>query len=146
MLLTDDEILNSAASTLGEMHVENCGLGDIKDFARALEAAILAKLASSELPEPETKQMLEIGTKFSSENWGERSFNEIDFYSAACEIFKLGQSQAYAQGAASQLAQEPDGFLSQHNLEMLKQGYPQTIVMMEGAKRDVPLFTLKEPK
>jgi hypothetical protein len=38
--LTEDEILTEAARHLGEMHVENCGLGDIKDFARAIEAAL----------------------------------------------------------------------------------------------------------
>ena len=35
---------------------------------------------------------------------------------------------------------EPVGYLSHYNLEMLKQGYPQTIVMLKGAKRDLPLY------
>ena len=34
----DDQILTEAARHLGEMHVENCGLSDIKDFARAILA------------------------------------------------------------------------------------------------------------
>jgi len=38
--LTEEEILTEAARHLGEMHVENCGLGDIKDFASAIEAAL----------------------------------------------------------------------------------------------------------
>ena len=41
--LTDDECLTEAARHLGEMHVENCGLGDIKDFARAIEAKLKEK-------------------------------------------------------------------------------------------------------
>jgi len=36
--MTDDQLLTLAARHLGEMHVENCGLGDIKEFARAVEA------------------------------------------------------------------------------------------------------------
>lgn len=36
--MTDDEITTVAARHLGEMHVENCGLGDIKAFARSIEA------------------------------------------------------------------------------------------------------------
>jgi hypothetical protein len=41
--LTDEERLTEAARHFGEMHIENCGLGDIKDFARALEAKIKEK-------------------------------------------------------------------------------------------------------
>lgn len=36
--ITDEQILTEAARHLGEMHVENCGLGDIKAFARAILA------------------------------------------------------------------------------------------------------------
>ena len=36
--MTDEQVLTLAARHLGEMHVENCGLGDIKEFARAIEA------------------------------------------------------------------------------------------------------------
>jgi hypothetical protein len=35
---------------------------------------------------------------------------------------------------------KPVGYLSQYNLTMLEQGYPQTIVMLKGAKRDLPLY------
>lgn len=41
--LTDEEALTEAARHLGEMHVENCGLSDIKDFARAIEAKLREK-------------------------------------------------------------------------------------------------------
>jgi hypothetical protein len=97
----------------------------VKNFAANLEDAILAKLASAELPE-----------------WSKRD----DLGGLVPSEIRQALRMAQAQGAASQLSAEPSGFLSQHNLEMLKQGYPQTIVMLEGAKRDVPLFTLKEPK
>jgi hypothetical protein len=36
---------------------------------------------------------------------------------------------------------EPVGYLSQYNLTMLEQGYPQTIVMLKGAKRDLPIYS-----
>jgi hypothetical protein len=35
---------------------------------------------------------------------------------------------------------EPIGYLSQYNLMMLEQGYPQTIVMLKGVKRDLPVY------
>jgi len=37
-VVSDEEILTEAARHLGEMHVENCGLDDIKAFARAILA------------------------------------------------------------------------------------------------------------
>ena len=52
-------------------------------------------------------------------------------------------AQAYAQGAASVLSAEPSGFISPHDLKMLKEGYPATVVMLLGAKRTQPLYTLK---
>jgi len=41
--LTDEEALTEAARHLGEMHVENCGFSDIKDFARAIKAKLREK-------------------------------------------------------------------------------------------------------
>ena len=35
---------------------------------------------------------------------------------------------------------EPIGYLSQYNLTMLEQGYPQTIVMLKGEKRNLPIY------
>ncbi len=55
--------------------------------------------------------LLVIGLNHSHENVGERSFTEAGFLSAAQEIYKLGQAQAYAQGAAAQLAEKPFGFV-----------------------------------
>ena len=95
-----------------------------------LNAAILAKLASAELPEPVMVM--------------HKNLPAVGVFTTA-QLTAWGNTR-FAQGAASQLSAVPSGFLSKHNLEMLKQGYPQTIVMLEGAKRDVPLFTLKETK
>jgi hypothetical protein len=41
--LTDKEVLKEAVVHLGKMHVENCGFGDIKDFALAIEAKLKEK-------------------------------------------------------------------------------------------------------
>jgi len=124
MLLSDEEIeAMFAKASDGYVGVMQ---NDVK-FARAIEAATLAKLASAELPElPEPSEM-------DGARWG---YTSDDMRNYAVD--------AYAQGAASQLAEKPSGYLSQHNLEMLQQGYPQTIVMLEGAKRDVPLYTRRQ--
>jgi hypothetical protein len=49
--MTDDEILTDAARHLGETHVENCGLGDIKDFARAVESRVRQAIAQATQPD-----------------------------------------------------------------------------------------------
>ena len=149
-LLSDDEILSASQDHFAKIaNVRDDGVEWdkwAKDFARAVEAAILAKLASAELPEPEKMPLLLIGAKHSYENVGERSFTEADFYSAAIEIFKLGQSQAYAQGAASQLAQEAEWFAYRTNgAHWFCFPYkPHHDAYDEGTLP--PLFTLKEPK
>jgi hypothetical protein len=144
-LLSDDEILNSAASTLGEMHVENCGLGDIKDFARAVEAAILAKLASAELPEPygwakqsEIEQNARLGGSINL--WRKKFDNDTTFYTAD------QLRQAYAQGAASQLADKPSAWSFKQNRvhRRLTDYCPPDDAYDKGTL--VELFTLKEPK
>lgn len=142
MLLTDDE----------EWKLWNAqGIDDMNQveaiaFARAYAAAILAKLASAELPEPEKMPLLLIGAKHSCENVGERSFTEADFHSAAIEIFKLGQSQAFAQGAASQLAEKPSAWSFKQNRvhRRLTDYCPPDDAYDKGTL--VELFTLKEPK
>jgi len=103
MLLTDDEIRQVFDDVQSAMATAPWFIR----YAQAIEAAILAKLGAMELPEPEKMPLLVIGLNHSHENVGERSFTEAGFLSAAQEIYKLGQAQAYAQGAAAQLAQEP---------------------------------------
>ena len=76
-LLTDDEIEALA--------MDDDGSDDLA-FARAVEAAILAKLASAELPEPE----------------------QMWLPTQIAEVYTADQlRQAYAQGAAAQLSAEP---------------------------------------
>jgi len=140
MLLTDDEewkLWN--AQGIDEMNqVEAIA------FARAYAAAILAKLASAELPEPEKMRLLVISLNHSYENVGERSFTEAGFLSAAQEIYKLGQAQAYAQGAAAQLAQEPMGWFVKEHGDVVDLEWNSLKPTYEGYW--IPLFTLKEPK
>lgn len=134
MLLSDEEISDLWVTELDDRET-------VSTFARAIQAAILAKLVAKELPEPVGAYELVVG----QEEW--QGFpSEIiemrDAYSAA--QLQEAHAQGFAAGAASQLAEKPSGYLSQYNLEMLQQGYPQTIVMIEGAKRDVPLYTRRE--
>lgn len=111
MLLTDDEIEQIVMDDNGR---------DCFEFARAVEAAILAKLASAELPEPVV----------------------IDMHVSGYVIrgYKKDQlRQAYAQGAASQLSAESVG--SVYN------NYQGSWALLKGhLNDDTPLFTLKEPK
>ena len=80
MLLTDEEIEACAADDDGS---------DDMAFARAIEAAILAKLASAELPEPAI-------------------FQYDAMLASPIKAYTADQlRQAYAQGAAAQLSAEP---------------------------------------
>lgn len=94
-LLTDDEIdcLAFDAGGLPNSHIE---------FARAIEAAILAKLASAELPpvpdlSEEEKQFI---------HYNPNTGDLVDFIQGHAAAYGR---QAYAQGAASQLSAEPVG-------------------------------------
>jgi len=94
MLLSDDEIKRC---------LYNSGDPDgLIEFARAVEAAILAKLASAELPEPL------VWDYYDFEGWRPRVMVDDD----VCETYTADQlRQAYAQGAAAQLAEKPFGFV-----------------------------------
>lgn len=107
------------------------------------ERAVLEKLAWMELPEPFG---LFCGVRHdppkTKEFWG--MLNEGADNGSKCNLYTADQlRQAYAQGAASVLSAEPSGFISPHDLKMLKEGYPATVVMLLGAKRTQPLYTLK---
>ena len=133
MLLSDEEISQISLSAVT--------VKDATADVRVIEAAILAKLAAKELPEPAMKETNP------HHNSGHDPYNglaNLQWFTAA--QLNEAHAQGFAAGAASQLAEKPSGYLSQYNLEMLQQGYPQTIVMIEGAKRDVPLYTRKEAK
>ena len=94
MLLTDEEISAVSYKHFAEVaHVHDNDMDWDKwanDFARAIEAAILAKLASAELPEPELHDGITVTAK------GKYKSTE-DGYTAD------QLRQAYAQGAAAQL-------------------------------------------
>jgi len=110
MLLSDYEIL--------EMAVDE-ELVHALDFARAIEASILAKLASAELPAP-------------NRHGGTYESSPFNYYTAD------QLRQAYAQGAASQLGAEPVVFLA-------PSGHVYGMKVAAGTNSK-PLFTLKEPK
>ena len=126
-------------------HIAGAESRNVMEFARAIESEVLAKLAGMELPEPELMPLLLIGVKHSGENLGERSFTEAGFYSAASEIFKLGQNQAFAQGAASQLAKEPSAWVLT-NGDVTKWEGEKVAHDFRNHDKAEPLYTLKEPK
>jgi len=138
MLLTDDEIDACIHGALNRL-----------DVVARTQAAILAKLGAMELPEPveEQFQTREEGVWHNFIDEDHRLNTKEDGRWPMRSLYTAAQfQQAYAQGAAAQLAERPSGYLSQYNLEMLQQGYPQTIVMLKGAKRDTPLYTRREAK
>lgn len=108
-LLTDEEIKEIQESGLAG------GFGGSSKFARAIEAAILAKLASAELPEP-VYEVYKYHGPYDSEN----GFDECDkatyeackveadrrAYYSADQLTAWGNTR-YAQGAAAQLSDEP---------------------------------------
>ena len=72
----------------------SCGYGKSRyNIAKALQAAILAKLASAELPEPLQRDHTE---------------HDVDYYTAA--QLHEAHAQGFAAGAASQLSAEPVAF------------------------------------
>jgi len=154
-ILTEEEIevaqeaaFRSFRNIQGKIRGQMLGPQDSPDwhFARAIESAVLEKLAWMELPEPFG---LFCGVRHdppkTKEFWG--MLNEGADNGSKCNLYTADQlRQAYAQGAASVLSAEPSGFISPHDLKMLKEGYPATVVMLLGAKRTQPLYTLKTIK
>lgn len=92
-LLSDEEIRKWWASENGLEDCQMCKLDDFSKVARAIEAAILAKLASAELPEPIQRDDTEHG---------------VDYYTAL--QLHEAYAQGFAAGAASQLSVEPVAF------------------------------------
>ncbi len=125
-LLTDDEIEALA--------MDDDGSDDLA-FARSVEAAILEKLASAELPEPVVQRTKESKEK-TLDDW---------FYASNPAYAKVHSTwkweglhtadqlrQAYAQGAASQLAQEPILIIRAQDSDIIPAG--------------TKLYVRKEPK
>ena len=104
-LLTDEEISDLAISNPPDVH----------KYARAIEEAILAKLASAELPEP-TYWIWRTDSDFHF--WEECAAKKLfDAHSGdkqstytADQLIAWGNTR-YAQGAAVQLAEKPSGYL-----------------------------------
>jgi len=88
MLLTDEEIEACAADDDGS---------DDMAFARAIEAAILEKLASAEFPEPD------VSVVDGEDLYGYATFTVAH---STKQLTAWGNTR-YAQGAASQLAEKP---------------------------------------
>ena len=137
-LLTDDEMRLIAGPRVDYF--------DHAVFGRAIEAKILAKLASAELPEPAlTKQYnLHKAVRYMDKN----SIGDCDASWVDAGVYFTADQlrQAYAQGAASQLAQEAEWFAYRTNgAHWFCFPYkPHHDAYDEGTL--TPLFTLKEPK
>ena len=140
-LLTDDEMRLIAGPRVDYF--------DHAVFGRAIEAKILAKLASAELPEPAlTKQYnLHKAVRYMDKN----SIGDCDASWVDAGVYFTADQlrQAYAQGAASQLSAEPVAKQFQtvdggwHSFLDL-QHEEHTIADGHWPIRE--LFTLKEPK
>lgn len=91
MILTDNEISNLWINA-------KCNdKSEVNNFARAIEAAILAKLASAELPEPALPKGVGMCASF-----------KLDYFTA--DQLKAWGNTRYAQGAAAQLAEKPEAY------------------------------------
>lgn len=132
-ILTEEEI-----NEIADNCKSPCGGAWPHAFYEVAEAMILAKLAGMELP-----------PCYALVGKEERVVTETFVMEGTHykKVFTEEQMrQAYAQGAASQLSAEPVGFIAPHELKNLSQGYAAMVVMLAGAKRTQPLYTLKQPK
>lgn len=119
-LLSDDEIEEISHGKVGSTRFQ---------YVRAAEAAILAKLASAELPEPDCLL----------------SANRYGISPDAYPVYTADQlRQAFAQGAASQLSAEPVAARVWVGSYEGADHENQYVYSEDGDGE--PLFTLKEPK
>jgi len=119
MLLTDEELWALAPNA------------DNLESARAIESAILAKLASEELPEPSILKDEELGDFSLVEN----HYTETSMRLSQAQAY----AQGYAQGAAAQLAHEPECW-------MQNTGAGLYVDYNESEYHTVPLYTRREAK
>jgi hypothetical protein len=115
-LLTDDEIANAVIAA--KVKCVHPNAETTRDVARAIEAAILAKLASAELPEP----------------FHAGYIAQTEYFYTAAQLH-----QAFAQGAASQLSAVPSGFTTPDFCNIF---FSEACAKKHGGA--IPLFTLKE--
>lgn len=105
MLLSDDE----EWKLWNEQGIDDMNQAEAIAFARAYAAAILAKLGSAELPEP-AYTIADNGRLFTHPE-------EEDQTGLSLLVFTADQlRQAYAQGAAAQLADKPTAWMYPHRL------------------------------
>jgi len=121
MLLTDEEIEACAA--------DDDGSDDIA-FARAIEAAILAKLASAKLPEPFDKQYDEIDRE------------EFGIYGEG-QLIAWGNTR-FAQGAAAQLAEKPEAYGCRTADGVVRDCVGPDSVFANERQYTVPLYTRRQ--
>jgi hypothetical protein len=154
-LLTDDDKALLVLEHLGPAALAGDTMSLYDCFQLALdvaEKAILAKLASAELPEPVSAQFQTLN-KFDWHNFidAEHQANtEEDGRWPIRYLFTADQlRQAYAQGAASQLAEKPTAWMYPHRMGHFELTFtdqaPIELTYPHFAK-STPLFTLKEPK
>jgi len=111
MLLTDEEISDLWVTELDDRET-------VSAFARAIEAAILAKLASAEFPEPVAARWPSVPGSHhyaGAGGCGHGAFGEEseDLFTAD-QLTAWGNTR-YAQGAAAQLAHEPEWYAYRTN-------------------------------
>ena len=112
---------------------------DAFELAAKVEAAILAKLASAELPEPAGRVMAERHGFVSGRMY--RIEDRVD----GNPLFTADQlRQAYAQGAAAQLSAEPVGEIMWDEEEQRR--YVQYVLPLSLLPEGAQLYTRKEPK
>lgn len=113
MLLSEKEISQISLSAVT--------VKDATEDARAIEAAILAKLAAKELPEPVVIDKHESGYEI-------RDYKKAQIQQA--------YAQGFAAGAAAQLSAEPSGFIDK---------YGEIFAEVEQMlSTDTPLYTRRE--
>lgn len=125
MSLLSDEEISKMVKPYGGDSIK--GYDHVKAFARAIEVAILAKLAAKELPEPQ---------KYPADCFM-REVNVCDALAVSIAI-KQAHAQGFAAGAAAQLAQEP--------LCYVRNGEINRWNGLSGMGFSGPLYTRRESK
>lgn len=132
-LLSDEEISQISLSAVT--------VKDATEDVRAIEAAILAKLAAKELPEPNVKL-------HGKGKGGKLSDHVVELYDAA--QLQQAHAQGFAAGAAAQLAEKPLGWCGlsiDGNHIAHFDGKPLFMAGSQGNEiHPTPLYTRREAK
>lgn len=125
-ILTEVEMELPEGDTLAHEHAE--GWVAVRSYARALEVKLLEKLAGMELPEPAMQER------------GPLPCEWMHYYTAT------QLHQAYAQGAASQLARTPSGWICQSKKLPMQCCIAMNLQVSDDYTEVTPLYKLKEAK